>query len=108
MKKLILSFCLLAGSAAFITSCSPSKEQLKETFVKECKTKIPGTIPSEAADEYCNCSAEKLMAKYSVSEIADMNKKMLEGDKTANADMMKAIQPCLDELTKKAAAQQSQ
>lgn len=107
MKKVILSCSILACCAALITGCA-SKEKVKEQFVKECKGALPGTISKELGDEYCNCSADKLMAKYSVSEMVTLNQKVVAGDEKAKAEMMTAIQPCLDELTKKAAAQQSQ
>ncbi len=74
MKKVILSCCVLACSAALFAGCA-SKEKVKEQFVKECKTALPGTISKELGDEYCNCSAEKLMAKYSVTEMATLNQK---------------------------------
>jgi hypothetical protein len=106
MKKNILSCFALVCGAALLTSCAPSKEKVKEAFVHECKTAFPATISKELSDEYCSCSADKLMAKYSVAEMATLNQKVTQGDEKAKADMMKEIQPCLDELTKKATEQQ--
>ncbi len=109
MKKIILSCSLLAAGAIFLVGCGMGKEKAKTEFVKNCLLSFPGNIPKDAAETYCNCSADKLLQKYSLVEIMKMEEKLQKGDEAAKAEMMKAIQPCVDELAQKAKdAQQGQ
>jgi hypothetical protein len=92
-----------------LVSCAPSKEKMKEQFVKSCMGEI-----GEQADpkmkamfkDYCECSGEKVVNKFSAKEIAafnNMSKTELQ------AKLMPVIQTCLDELSQKAQTyQQSQ
>lgn len=106
MKKIILSCFALVCGATLLTSCAPSKEKVKETFVTSCVNSVPGSIPKDAAKQYCECSADKLLEKYSVTEVMKMEEKIKSGDEKVKTEMMTAIQPCIDELTQKVSAQQ--
>lgn len=107
MKKIILSCCLLAGSAALFTSCAPSKAKVKENFVKTCVTSFPDNVPKETSETYCSCSADKLLEKYSVAEVLKMEEKIKSGDESVKNEMMKVIQPCIDDLSKSVNAKQT-
>ncbi|PSK88031.1 hypothetical protein [Taibaiella chishuiensis] len=102
MKKAILSCGLLAVSIAFLAGCGIAKEKTKADVVKNCLLSVPAGIPKDVAEDYCNCSADKLLEKYSAIEIMKMEEKLRNGDETPKAEMMKTIQPCIDDLTRKA------
>lgn len=107
MKILSISaFALLTFS---LLSCSPSKEKIKASFVKSCMQEVESqTDPKmkEMMKEYCECSGEKVVNKFSATEIAAFN---TMSKTEMQAKLMPVIQGCLDELTQKAQAlQQSQ
>lgn len=101
MKKSILSG--LALVALFAVSCSPSKEKVKEKFLSQCEQEAMKNATDDAQKklfkDYCACSAEKVMANLSLSEIEDLSKP--EKQSEINKKIMPLIQPCLDELTSK-------
>lgn len=88
------------------TSCTPSKEKLKEQFVKSCMGEVEGKVdPSmkQSMQEYCECSGEKVVNKFSASEMAAFG--TMDKDKL-QAKLMPVIQGCLNELQAKIEAQQ--
>lgn len=105
MKKVLLATVACSG-IIMMFSCKPSKDELRKNFISKCSTSIPATVPKDIADEYCNCSADALLKKYSVDEIAAMEKKIMEGDQQIKNKMMEDVRPCLMTLMEKAQAQQ--
>lgn len=98
MKKLLLPVCF--GIAVFAVSCQPSKEQVKKNFLKSCTEQAANygaNISKDIFDEYCNCAADKMLDKYSVAEVKEMEK-----DQSAMMQkVMPVIQPCVDDLQQK-------
>jgi len=107
MKIANLFAVILLGMS--LTSCFPSKEKIKEKFVESCVAGIdPQTDPKikDLMKEYCECSGEKVVNKFTASEIAAFEK-MSKAE--MRAKLMPVIQGCLNELSRKAEAyQQSQ
>lgn len=106
MKKVLLLGSAFMLSASIIIGCKPSKEEIKNNFIKSCAVQFPESIPKNLVTEYCNCSADAMLRKYSVDEITAIEKKIKQGDEKAKEDMMKSMEPCLEELTQKAQAYQ--
>ncbi len=105
MKKILLATSV-CSAMLMMYSCKPSPEEMKKKFVKECVSAIPSnTIPTDAAKEYCDCSAEILLKKYSTEELAEMNKKTM-ADPAVKAKMMEDVRPCLETLAQRTQPQQ--
>lgn len=97
MKK-ILAVILVAAACS---SCGNDKKALKEEFVKNCMASA-GTDPSnkkihDAMKTYCDCSGEKVVNKFSTTEIAAFNG-MSETE--MQEKLMPVIKECLDDLQK--------
>lgn len=98
MKKVFI----IILTPIFLFSCQPSNEKVRDNFLKQCTSEIDN-IPDITADEkkvfndYCNCSADKILAKYSVAEIAEMEKK---GQQSFMKELQPILQPCFDEMFK--------
>ena len=105
----ILSISAVALLSFSLLSCSPSKEKIKASFVKSCMQEVESqTVPKmkEMMKDYCECSGEKMVNKFSASEIKAMDK-MSQSE--MRAKLMPVIQDCIDELKQKAEQyQQSQ
>jgi hypothetical protein len=106
MKKVLLFSSAFILSASIIVGCKPSKEEIKNNFIKSCSVQFPESIPKKLVEEYCNCSADAMLQKYTVDEITETEKKIKQGDEKAKDAMMKIMEPCLEELTQKAKAYQ--
>jgi hypothetical protein len=105
----VFAFFGVAMLSLGLFSCAPSKEKMKEQFVKSCMGEIGEQADpkmKQIFNEYCECSGEKVVNKFSAKEIAafnNMSKTELQ------AKLMPVIQTCLDDLSQKAQAyQQSQ
>ena len=109
MKKVLLPMAF-AAAVFSLASCKGNREEAKAKFVKTCMDQ-GGTALTDATmkgyfNEYCECSAEKVLDKYSQKEIDEME---ADAKKTGSQDAMMAklmpvVQPCLDDLSKKASA----
>ena len=106
MKKVLLLSSVFVLGTCVIVGCKPSKEEIKNNFIKSCAVQFPGSVPKKLVEEYCNCSADAMLQKYTVDEITEIEKKIKQGDEKAKEDMMKSMEPCLKELTQKAEAYQ--
>lgn len=106
MKKILLPMAF-AAAALSLASCKGNRDADKAKFVKTCMdqggNQMTGAMKGYFED-YCQCSAEKVLDKYSQKEIDEME---ADAKKTGNqeammAKLMPVVQPCLDELQKKA------
>ncbi len=96
MKKVFI----LIATTTFLFSCQASKEKARENFVENCKksaNSVPDITESQKVifDKYCDCSADKVLAKYSVAEIVKMEK---QGQDKFMEELMPVIQPCIDDM----------
>jgi hypothetical protein len=80
-------FLLILGG----NSCQPSKDAVRNSFIKKCKTALPGTMTREMEDQYCNCAAEKLLKQFSLKEIIEMEQKKKTSEIENVQKMRKAI-----------------
>jgi hypothetical protein len=107
MKKvLLLGITSIALFTIIATGCQPSKEHFKKTMVESCVAAVPGTVPKDIALNYCNCSSDRLLQKYSVEEIIVMEAAIKSGDEQTKEKMLKEVKPCIDEMTEKIKARQ--
>lgn len=75
MKKLVYLFVLVA-----LVSCKSKDTWNKESLLEKCKTEmgkdenVKGQLTAEQQAEVCECSVDKLLAKYKTKAEADKNK----------------------------------
>lgn len=107
MKKILLPVAF-AAAVFSLASCKGNREADKKKFVNTCMEQGGNAMADpkmkEYFNEYCECSAEKVLDKYSQKEIDEME---ADAKKTGNqeammAKLMPVVQPCLDDLQKKA------
>lgn len=107
MKKLFLPMAF-AAAVFSLASCKGNNSEDKKKFVNTCMEQGGNAVADpkmkEYFNEYCECSAEKVLDKYSQKEIDEME---AEAKKTGSGEAMMAklmpiVQPCLDELQEKA------
>lgn len=105
MKKILLAASVLAVFA--LQSCSPSKDDMKKEFVKSCEEggtaqfaslNMPADKVKTMVHDYCDCSGDKIVNKYSASEIKEFEK-LSPADR--DAKLMPVIQPCINDLQTK-------
>jgi hypothetical protein len=107
MKKvLLLSSAAIALFTIIATSCKVSKEDFKKTMLQSCVTAVPETVPKDIALDYCSCSADRLLQKYSVEEIIVMEAGIKKGDEQTKEKMLAEVKPCIEEMTEKIKARQ--
>lgn len=108
MKKILFPMAFAAALFS-LASCNGNREKEKAKFVTTCMeqggNQMTGAMKGYF-QEYCECSAEKVLDKYSQKEIDEME---ADAKKTGSQDAMMAklmpiVQPCLDDLQKKAAS----
>jgi hypothetical protein len=105
MKKVLLLAIACSGIVVMF-SCKPSAEEAKKKLVDECTSAIPaGSISPDIAKEYCNCSIEMLLKKYTAEEVVEMNKKTF-ADPATRTKMMEDVKPCVETLMEKTKPQQ--
>jgi len=107
MKKFFLAAAFGAAGLSLASCGGGQKEKDKQAFIQTCMQQggaaMAGDMKS-AFEEYCKCSAEKVLDKYSKKEIDEME---AEARRTGNGQAMMAklqpvFQPCLDDLQAKA------
>ena len=106
MKKILLPVAF-AAAVLSLASCKGNRDADKAKFVKTCMDQGGSAMTGAMKgyfQEYCECSAEKVLDKYSQKEIDEME---ADAKKTGNQDammskLMPVVQPCLDYLQKKA------
>lgn len=74
MKKSILSLAVIMTAALSISSCGgKEKEEEKKAvwsegerkiYLESCEKSAANSLGAEKAKEYCNCTLEKMEAKY--------------------------------------------
>ena len=107
MKKLFLPMAFAAALFS-LASCKDNREEEKKKFVNTCMdqggNQMADPKMKEYFNEYCECSAEKVLDKYSQKEIEEMeaDAKKTGSQEAMMANLMPVVQPCLDELQKKA------
>gem|GEM_PF-2077179 len=74
-----------------------------ESCEKSGASAMTNDASKKAFHEYCECSADKVIAKFSNDEIAAFDKM---GQDEIQQKLMPVIQPCLDELQQKTMQQQ--
>ncbi len=103
MKKIVvLASLLLVVNTAFAQVKDPKeRKELKDVFVKECMS--TGTSDNDdpavvtVMKIYCDCSAEKMLDKFTTKDFEAMNS-WTEDDMTTK--LTPVIQGCLDKLKK--------
>lgn len=54
------------------------------------------SVSEDVAEKYCDCSAEKILKKYSIQEVKEFEK--IQNDPEVQQKLADVLQPCLDEL----------
>ncbi|WP_129020726.1 hypothetical protein [Edaphocola flava] len=99
MKKILLSALILLP---FTLSAQNRKEEkaFKKSYINACVNSATkeGTISEKLAKEYCNCTLERLLKKYSYEDLAVIGENL-------DAEQMKKLLddtlPCQEELARK-------
>ena len=104
MKRILLAS---ASAMLLLSSCGPSKEDIKKNFVKSClegtKKEMAGmqSMPQMDAmlNEYCSCSADKAVNNLSSSELKEIEKNQESEKSRAALEKIKPqLQICANEM----------
>lgn len=99
MKKILLTALILVP---FTLSAQHKKEEkaFKKSYVDACVKSATNdaTISDKLAKEYCNCTLERLLKKYTYEDLAVMGENL---DETKMKKLLDDTLPCQEELAKK-------
>lgn len=114
MKNIFLVAAIAAAGLSLASCKGGNREKDKADFVKTCMDQGGNQMAGVMKDyfeDYCECSADKVLDKYSAKEIKDMEADARTqgqaGQEAMMAKLMPVVKPCLDELQKKAMDAQS-
>ena len=99
MKKILLSALLVLP---FTLSAQEKQDEkaFKKSYIDACVNSATedGTISEKLAKEYCNCTLERLLKKYSYDKLNDIGEHI---DEAQMKKLMDDTLPCQEELAKK-------
>lgn len=79
-------------------------EENKNLFINSCittaKKETRGMFKEEDINAYCDCAANKALGEFTVEEMLQLNN--AEEGVDVQKRLMEVIQPCVEELSKKA------
>lgn len=99
MKKIILSALVLIP---FTLSAQNKKEDkaFKKSYIDACVNSATkeGTISEKLAKDYCNCTLDRLLKKYTYDELAVIGENL---DEIQMKKLLDDTLPCQEELARK-------
>lgn len=99
MKKTLLSGLLLLPLSLFAQSKEEDKA-FKDSYMDACikSATEDGTVSEKLAKEYCTCTLERLLKKYTYTQMAEIGESM---DEAQMNKLMEETIPCQEELLRK-------
>ena len=97
-----------AAAVLLLAGCSEQKEQFKQEFdskfrsefISQCVASIPkqAGLSTDKAQQYCTCSADKMLASLSPTDIAKLMGGGGEQDSELQQKVVDAAAACVDTL----------
>lgn len=103
MKKILLTALILLPFTLSAQSKQDEKA-FKKSYIDACVKSATedGTISEKLAKEYCNCTLERLLKKYTYDELSTIGENL---DEAQMKKLMDDTIPCQEELARKLKAQ---